>query len=76
MSAVHVQPPHAVAYLVPSSRHNASYQKDSGALQQLLKTLVYLVLEPRANRFKREIPINYSLEYGSQPELVRLRPTN
>jgi hypothetical protein len=34
----YVQLPHAVAYIVLSSRDHASYQKDSGALQQVLKT--------------------------------------
>ncbi|HEY4257650.1 MAG TPA: hypothetical protein VGM66_10575 [Candidatus Udaeobacter sp.] len=41
----YVQLPHAVAYIVLSSRDQASYRKDSGALEQVLKTLVYL--EPR-----------------------------
>ena len=44
----YVQLPHAVAYIVLSSRHQASYQKDSGALQEVLKTFVYL--EPRAEK--------------------------
>ena len=43
--SVHVQPLHAVAYVVPSSSDRASYQKDSGALQEVLKALVYL--EPK-----------------------------
>jgi hypothetical protein len=38
----YVQLPHAVAYIVLSSRDHASYQKDSGALQQVLKTFTYL----------------------------------
>jgi tetratricopeptide (TPR) repeat protein len=38
----YVQLPHAVAYIVLSSRDHASYQKDSGALQQVLKTFAYL----------------------------------
>jgi len=38
----YVQLPHAVAYIVLSSRDHASYQKDSGALQQALKTFAYL----------------------------------
>src|SRR5213079_3612724 len=38
----YVQLAHAVAYIVLSSRDHASYQKDSGALQQVLKTFAYL----------------------------------
>ena len=38
----YVQLPRAVAYIVLSSRDHASYQKDSGALQQVLKTFAYL----------------------------------
>jgi tetratricopeptide (TPR) repeat protein len=38
----YVQLPHAVAYVVLSSRDRASYQKDSPALQQALKTFTYL----------------------------------
>src|SRR5215469_16756859 len=39
----YVQLPHAVAYIVLSSRDHASYQKDSGALQEVLKnTFIYL----------------------------------
>jgi hypothetical protein len=42
----YVQLPHAVAYIVLSSRDNASYKKDSGALEDVLKnTFVYL--EPK-----------------------------
>ncbi|HEX4653639.1 MAG TPA: hypothetical protein VH227_05260 [Candidatus Udaeobacter sp.] len=42
----YVQLPHAVAYIVLSSRDQASYKKDSGALQDALKnTFVYL--EPK-----------------------------
>ena len=41
----YVQLPHAVAYIVLSSRDQASYRKDSGALEEVLKTLVYL--EPK-----------------------------
>ena len=41
----YVQLPHAVAYIVLSSRDHASYQKDSGALQEVLKSLLYL--EPK-----------------------------
>ncbi len=42
----YVQLPHAVAYIVLSSRDRASYQKDSGALQEVLKTFVYLEPKP------------------------------
>jgi hypothetical protein len=42
----YVQLSHAVAYIVLSSRDLASYRKDSGALQEVLKTLVYL--EPKS----------------------------
>ncbi len=38
----YVQLPQGVAYIVLSSRDQASYQKDSGALEKVLKTLVYL----------------------------------
>ena len=42
----YVQLPHAVAYIVLSSRDQASYKKDAGALQDVLKnTFVYL--EPK-----------------------------
>ncbi len=41
----YVQLPHAVAYVVLSSRDEASYRKDSAALQQVLKTFAYL--EPK-----------------------------
>jgi tetratricopeptide (TPR) repeat protein len=46
----YVQLPHAVAYIVLSSRDHASYQKDSGALQQVLKTFVYLKPETAQQR--------------------------
>src|SRR5437870_3259265 len=42
----YVQLPQAVAYIVLSSRDQASYQKDSGALEQVLQTLVYV--EPKS----------------------------
>ncbi len=42
----YVQLPKAVAYIVLSSRDHASYQKDSGTLQEVLKTFVYL--EPKS----------------------------
>lgn len=41
----YVQLPHGVACIVVSSRDKASYQKDSGALQEGLKTFIYL--EPK-----------------------------
>jgi hypothetical protein len=43
----YVQLPKAVAYIVLSSRDETHYRKDSGALQEVLKTLVYL--EPKAD---------------------------
>src|SRR5260370_4427545 len=47
----YVQLPHAVAYIVLSSRGEANYRKDSGALQEVLKTFVYL--EPKSARDQR-----------------------
>jgi len=44
----YVQLPHAVAYIVLSSRDEASYRKDSPALQEVLKTFVYL--EPKSGQ--------------------------
>ena len=37
----YVQLPRAVAYIVLSSRDEASYRKDSGALQEVLKSFTY-----------------------------------
>ena len=42
----YVQLPQAVAYIVLTSRDQASYQKDAGALEKVLKTLVYV--EPKS----------------------------
>src|SRR5436190_12119378 len=42
----YIQLPKAVAYIVLSSRDEASYRKDSGALQEVLKTFAYL--EPKS----------------------------
>jgi hypothetical protein len=42
----YVQLPKAVAYVVLSSQDEASYQKDAPALQEVLKTFVYL--EPKS----------------------------
>ena len=42
----YVQLPRAVAYLVLSSRDRASYQKNSGALEQMLKAS-FIYLEPK-----------------------------
>jgi hypothetical protein len=42
----YVQLPRAVAYIVLSSRDDSSYRKDSGVLQEVLKTFVYL--EPKS----------------------------
>jgi hypothetical protein len=44
----YVQLPHAVAYIVLSSRDDSIYRKDSGALQEVLKTFVYL--EPKSGQ--------------------------
>ena len=42
----YVQLPRGVAFIVLTSRDKASYQKDSGALEKVLKTLVYV--EPKS----------------------------
>lgn len=42
----YIQLPQGVAYIVLTSRDRASYQKDSGALEKVLKTLVYA--EPKS----------------------------
>src|SRR5213079_1199198 len=42
----YVQLPQGVAYIVLTSRDQASYQRDSGVLERVLKTLVYL--EPKS----------------------------
>src|SRR5438105_3085852 len=42
----YIQLPHDVAYIVLSSRDEPSYRKDCGALQEALKTFVYL--DPKA----------------------------
>ena len=42
----YIQLPHAVAYIVLSSRDKANYRKDSPALQEVLKTFV--CLEPKS----------------------------
>ena len=42
----YVQLPQGVAYIVLTSRDQASYQKDSGQLEKVLKTLVYV--EPKS----------------------------
>jgi hypothetical protein len=42
----YVQLPHAVAYIVLSSRDKANYQKDSGALEAMLKS-TFIYLEPK-----------------------------
>lgn len=44
----YIQLPHAVAYIVLSSRHEPSYGKDAPALTEVLKTFVYL--EPKSDR--------------------------
>ena len=42
----YIQLPQGVAYIVLTSRDQANYRKDSGALEKVLKTLVYL--EPKS----------------------------
>jgi hypothetical protein len=42
----YVQMPHAVAYIVLTSRDKADYQKDSGALETMLKNS-FVYLEPK-----------------------------
>jgi hypothetical protein len=42
----YVQLPHAVAYIVLSSRDHASYKKNSGALEDVLKN-TFIYLEPK-----------------------------
>jgi tetratricopeptide (TPR) repeat protein len=44
----YVQLPHAVAYIVLSSRDKTSYSKDAPALEKVLKTLVYF--EPKSDQ--------------------------
>jgi hypothetical protein len=46
----YMQLPHAVAYIVLSSRDRASYQEDSGALQETLKTFIYLEPKPDSEK--------------------------
>jgi hypothetical protein len=46
----YVQLPRAVAYIVLSSQDEPSYRKDSGALQEVLKTFMYL--EPKTDTKK------------------------
>ena len=48
----YVQLPHAVAYIVLSSRDHASYKKDSGALQDVLKN-TFIYLEPKKDSESR-----------------------
>jgi tetratricopeptide (TPR) repeat protein len=57
----YVQLPHAVAYIVLSSRDHASYSKDAPALQEILKSLIYLKpttaqQEDRASSGKPDAP--------------------
>jgi hypothetical protein len=42
----YVQLPHAVAYIVLTSRDKSSYQKDCGALEEMLKGS-FIYLEPK-----------------------------
>jgi hypothetical protein len=46
----YVQLRKAVAYIVLSSRDKASYQKDSGALEEALKTFIYLEPKPDSEK--------------------------
>jgi len=46
----YIQLPHAIAYIVLSSRDEASYRKDAPALREALKTFAYLV--PKAGTEK------------------------
>jgi tetratricopeptide (TPR) repeat protein len=48
----YVQLPHAVAYIVLTSRDKASYTKDASALQEVLKSLTYL--EPETVQQKKD----------------------
>jgi hypothetical protein len=48
----YVQLPHAVAYIVLSSRDKPSYQKDSGALEEMLKSS-FIYLEPKQEKVTR-----------------------
>jgi hypothetical protein len=48
----YVQLPHAVAYIVLSSRDKVSYQRDSGALESMLKNS-FLYLEPKKENANR-----------------------
>ena len=48
----YVQLPHAVAYIVLSSRDHASYKKDSGALEDMLKNS-FIYLEPKKDSDNR-----------------------
>ena len=48
----YVQLPRAVAYIVLSSRDKVSYQRDSGALESMLKNS-FLYLEPKKENANR-----------------------
>jgi hypothetical protein len=50
----YVQLPHAVAYIVLSSREKTNYSKDAPALEKVLKTLVYL--EPKSDQVSTSAP--------------------
>lgn len=52
----YVQLPHAVAYIVLSSHDQASYKKDSGALEDVLKnTFIYLEPKKTTKRIKYSV---------------------
>src|SRR5882762_3609808 len=54
----YVQLPRGVAYIVLTSRDRTSYQKESGALQEVLKTLVYV--QPKSETASGQ---NYAARY-------------
>ena len=50
----YVQLPHAVAYIVLTSRDKTNYSKDASALQEVLKSLTYLEPEDYTERWRIE----------------------
>ena len=64
----YVQLPRAVAYIVLSSRDEASYRKASPALEEVVKTLVYL--EPKADSKSPDKHLAGDLA-GKQPLVVQ-----
>src|SRR6267154_591457 len=59
----YVQLPQGVAYIVLTSRDQASYQKDLGALEKVLKTLVYV--EPKSEAANGK---DYARRYRQLPD--------